>query len=493
MLESEEGIAPTFRASAGTRSGRGSFDPTDPNVSLARYVPPHNIDAEQSVLGAVLIDQNAIEKCQELLTPEDFYREAHQALFEAFLSLSAKSEPIDSITVAEELRKREQLDTIGGSPYLIALLDAVPTSANVEYYAKIVRDKAIQRRLIDAAQEVAGLARDPEVDNVDELVDKAERLIFNVAQRSMNQFFTPLPPLLLSVYERAEVLNELKQRVSGLATGIDDFDMMTSGLQNSDMIVVAARPSMGKTSLCLSIAQHVALRENTTVAVFSLEMSKEQLAMRMLCSEAQVSSHRVRTGHLVDEDWDRLARVVQNMYEAPIYIDDNTESTVLTMRAKCRRLQAERGLGLVIVDYLQLMRSHRKIENRVQEIGDIARGLKSLARELNIPVIALSQLSRAVEHRENKRPMLSDLRESGSIEAEADLVCFLYRESYYKMKEARIAGDELERDHEQMEETEIIIGKHRNGPTGMVKIGFLSEYAKFANLAQNMEDGSTGF
>jgi replicative DNA helicase len=493
MFKSEDGTASTMRSASGSRSGRGSYEPTDPDVALASYVPPHNIDAEQSVLGAVLIDQNAIEKCQELLGPDDFYREAHSALFEAFLSLSSKSEPIDTITVAEELRRREQLEMVGGASYLIALLDAVPSSANVEHYAKIVRDKAVQRRLIDAAQEVVGLARNPDVDDVNELVDKAERLVFGVAQRSMNQFFSPLPPLLLSVYERAEVLNELKQRVSGLRTGIDDFDMVTSGLQNSDMIIVAARPSMGKTSFCLSVAQHIALRENKTVAVFSLEMSKEQLAMRMLCSEAQVSSHRVRTGHLVDEDWDRLARVVQSMYEAPIYIDDNTEANVLTMRAKCRRLQAERGLGLVIVDYLQLMRSHRKIENRVQEIGDIARGLKSLARELNVPVIALSQLSRAVEHRENKRPMLSDLRESGSIEAEADLVCFLYRESYYKMKEAMVAGDEEERDHEQMEETEIIIGKHRNGPTGMVKVGFLSEYAKFANLVQNMEDGSTGF
>lgn len=484
MLDEQDGVG-SGRGAIGFSAGSLSID------SLRQYVPPHSIEAEQSVLGAMFIEQAAIEKVAEMLSPEDFYREAHQTLFEAILALSAKSEPLDLITIQEELRRREKLDLVGGMGYLTALLDTVPTAANVEHYAKIVEEKAILRRLIDASLQVVGMARSPDVEEVDELIDQAERLIFGVSQRRMSQYFTPLPPLLISTFDRAEELNELKSRVSGLGTGIHDFDMMTAGLQKSDMIIVAARPSMGKTSLCLSIAQHVAMREKGTVAVFSLEMSKEQLALRMLCSEAQVSSHRVRTGHLNEHEWAELTRVVQDMYDAPIYIDDSTDATTLTMRAKCRRLAAEHGLGLIIVDYLQLMRSHRRIENRVQEIGDIARGLKSLARELNVPVVALSQLSRAVEHRENKRPMLSDLRESGSIEAEADLVCFLYRDSYYKMKEAIASGEAFERpDTEVIEETEIIIGKHRNGPTGMVKIGFMPDYAKFVNLEKHMGVGA---
>lgn len=467
----------------------------DNQESLVRYLPPHNIEAEQSVLGAMLLEGAAVEKAGETLSPEDFYRESHQVLFEAVLAISARNEPVDLITVQDELRKRDKLEVIGGIGYLTALFDAVPSAAHVEYYAKIVEEKSMLRKLIDAAMQIVGLARSPEPDQgVDELIDQAERLIFTVSQRRMNQFFSPLSPLLLSVYDRAEELNELKAKISGLGTGIDDFDMMTAGLQKTDFIILAARPSMGKTSFVLSVAQHVAMKERATVAIFSLEMSKEQLALRMVCSEAQVSGHRVRTGNLNENEWDDLAKAVQNMYDVPIYIDDGTESSAMTMRAKCRRLAAEHGLGLIVVDYLQLMRSHRKIENRTQEIGDIARGLKSLARELQVPVIALSQLSRAVEHRENKRPMLSDLRESGSIEAEADLVCFLYRDQYYKMKEAREAGDIYDRpEEENVEETEIIIGKHRNGPTGMVKVGFMPDYAKFVNLETRMEDGGTAF
>jgi len=335
------------------------------------------------------------------------------------------------------------------------------------------------------------------VEDVGEVLDEAERSIFSVSQQRATAYFSPLRTLLLSVYDKAEELSEMKSTISGLSTGIHDFDMITSGLQSTDLIIVAARPSMGKTSLCLSIAEHVALKEKKPVAIFSLEMSKEQLALRMLCSQAQVNSHKLRTGHMNEDEWGKLAGVVQNMYESPIFIDDATETSALTMRSKCRRLMAEHGLGLIIVDYLQLMRSHRRTENRVQEIGEIARGLKSLGRELKVPVIALSQLSRAVESRENKRPMLSDLRESGSIEAEADMVCFLYREAYYKMKEAfntaeQEGGERPERP--MMEETEIIVGKHRNGPTGMVKVGFMAEYAKFVDLdLTRTDDGGTGF
>ena len=458
---------------------------------LGAYVPPQNIEAEQSTLGAMLLERAAIEKAAEILEKEDFYRDSHQVLFEAITALAQRDEPVDLITVQEELKNRDKLEAVGGLAYLTALFDTVPTAANIEYYAKIVEEKAILRRLIEAALEIVGMARG-EVEDINEVIDQAERAVFGVAQQRTAQYFARLSTLLYAVYDNAEALNGLNQRISGLSTGIHDFDMITSGLQNTDLIIVAARPSMGKTSLCLSIAEYVALKEQKPVAIFSLEMSKEQLAMRMLCSQAMVNAHRLRTGNLTESEWGDLAVVVQNMYEAPIFIDDATETSALTMRAKCRRLMAEHGLGLVVVDYLQLMRSHRRTENRVQEIGEIARGLKSLARELKVPVIALSQLSRAVESRENKRPMLSDLRESGSIEAEADMVCFLYREAYYKMKEAFQVEGADRPERQEMEETEIIVGKHRNGPTGMVKVGFMPEFAKFTNLA-NRNDEPTGF
>ncbi len=480
---------PRYRRN-GEGGGNGSGGP---NFGvLSAYVPPQNIEAEQSTLGAMLIERAAIEKAAEILTKEDFYRDSHQALFDTITALAERDEPVDFITVQEELKNREKLDLIGGPSYLAALLDTVPTAANIEYYAKIVQEKALLRRLIEAALEIVGLARG-EVDDVGEIIDQAEKLVFSVSQQQTSEYFAQLRTLLLQVYDKAEELGEMKQRISGLSTGIHDFDMITSGLQNTDLIIVAARPSMGKTSLCLSIAEHVAIKENKPVAIFSLEMSKEQLAMRMLCSQAQVNAHKLRTGHLVEEEWTQLALVVQGMYEAPIFIDDATETSALTMRAKCRRLMAEHGLGLIIVDYLQLMRSHRRTENRVQEIGEIARGLKSLGRELKVPVIALSQLSRAVESRENKRPMLSDLRESGSIEAEADMVCFLYREAYYKMKEAYAVDGADRPDREPVEETEIIVGKHRNGPTGMVKVGFMPEFAKFVDLELRRDDEPTGF
>lgn len=460
--------------------------------ALSGLIPPQNIEAEQSTLGAMLIERAAIEKAAEILDKDDFYRDSHQTLFEVITSLSERDQPVDLVTVQEELRNRDKLDAIGGLPYLTGLFDTVPTAANVEYYAKIVEEKAILRRLIAAALEIIGTARG-EIEDISEVIDEAERAIFSVSQQRQTAYFAQLRTLLLSVYDKAEELGELKSRISGLPTGIHDFDMITSGLQSTDLIIVAARPSMGKTSLCLSIAEHVALKENKPVAIFSLEMSKEQLALRMLCSQAQVNSHKLRTGHLTEDEWTQLALVVQGMYEAPIFIDDATETTALTMRAKCRRLMAEHGLGLIIVDYLQLMRSHKKTENRVQEIGEIARGLKSLGRELKVPVVALSQLSRAVESRDDKRPRLSDIRESGSIEAEADMVCFLYRESYYKMREAYQAEDGERPERAQVEETELIVGKHRNGPTGMVKVGFMPEYAKFVDLEIGRDDDPTGF
>jgi replicative DNA helicase len=480
------------RSEYGARNGRDGARGGGGLGELSAYVPPQSIEAEQSTLGAMLIDRMAVEKVTELLKSDDFYRDAHQALFEVITTLAERNEPVDLITVTEELKNRDKLDAVGGMSYLTALFDTVPTAANVEFYAKIVEEKAILRRLIEAALEIIGVARG-EVDNVNEVIDQAERAIFSVSQQRRADYFAQLRTLLIDVYDKAEELSVLKQTISGLSTGMHRFDMITSGLQKSDLIIVAARPSMGKTSLCLSIAEHVAIIEKKPVAIFSLEMSKEQLALRMLCSQAQVDAHKLRTGQLSFEEWDQLAKVVHGMYEAPIFIDDATESTALTMRAKCRRLMAEHGLGMIVVDYLQLMRSHRRNENRVQEIGEIARGLKSLARELNVPVIALSQLSRAVEQRENKRPMLSDLRESGSIEAEADMVCFLYRDAYYKQKESYDATDRGQRDdREEVEETEIIVGKHRNGPTGFVKVGFMSRYAKFVDLADR-DDGPDDF
>ena len=480
------------RYDQGGRNGRdGVRDGASGFGDLSGYVPPQNIEAEQSTLGAMLIDRTAVEKVTEILTQDDFYRDAHQLLFDVITTLAERNEPVDLITVTEELKNRDKLDAVGGMGYLTALFDTVPTAANVEFYAKIVEEKASLRRLIEAALEVIGLARG-EVDNVSEVIDQAERAIFGVSKDRRTAYFAQLRTLLVEVYEKAEELNILKQTISGLSTGIHHFDMITSGLQKTDLIIVAARPSMGKTSLCLSIAEHVALKEKKPVAIFSLEMSKEQLALRMLCSQALVNSHKLRTGHLSYEEWDQLAKVVHGMYEAPIFIDDASETTALTIRAKCRRLMSEHGLGLIVVDYLQLMRSHRKTENRVQEIGEIARGLKSLARELQVPVIALSQLSRAVEQRENKRPMLSDLRESGSIEAEADMVCFLYREAYYQQKESFAPEGAGRDEREEIEETEIIVGKHRNGPTGFVKVGFMPKYAKFVDMVDR-DDGPTDF
>jgi len=480
--------------------GRGYRDnaqgDNSPSSALGAYVPPNSIEAEQSTLGAMLIERAAIEKASEIIDKDDFYRETHQTLFDVIQTLSERDQPVDLITVQEELKNRDKLDSIGGISYLTSLFETVPTAANVEYYAKIVQEKSILRRLIGAALEIIGIARG-EIEDINEVIDQAERAVFSVAQQRTSQYFTQLRTLLVSVWEKAEELGELKKRISGLSTGISDFDMITSGLQNTDLIIVAARPAMGKTSLCLSIAEHVALKEKRAVAIFSLEMSALQLALRMLCSQARINAHRLRVGALSEDDWTSLAQVVDDMYEAPIFIDDQTETTALTMRAKCRRLAAEHDLGLIVVDYLQLMRSHRKTDNRTQEIGEIARGLKSLAREMNVPVIALSQLSRAVEQRENKRPMLSDLRESGSIEAEADMVCFIYRETYYKLKEAfdsQVEGITQEvAAVSPVEEAEIIVGKHRNGPTGMVKVGFIPEFAKFVELEMARDDEPTGF
>lgn len=457
---------------------------------------PHNLDAEIATLGSMMIDGTAIERVSEFLAPDDFYREAHRTIYDALIALSSRSEPVDLVTVSEELQRRGKLEEVGGIAYLTTLMDSVPSAANVDYYAQIVEEYAIRRRLIEAAQEIIRLAavseNEEEPLTISNITDMAESAIYRVARRRLRKGFESIRPLLSEVFDRFDNFYHERKLVTGLSTGFRELDYITAGLQKSDLVIIAARPSMGKTSLCLNIGEHVALHEGKTVAIFSLEMSKEQLVQRMICSQAEVNAHRLRLGMLPDSAWQRLAKAVQDLWNAKIFIDDTPDISVLEMRAKCRRLRAEHDLDLVIVDYLQLMRSHRRSENRTQEISDIARALKGLAREMEVPIIALSQLSRAVEHRENKRPMLSDLRESGSIEAEADVVAFIYRPEYYAMKDAvsseDVDGGTMPREEGRVEEAEIIIAKQRNGPTGTVRVGFKPDYARFVPLERHREE-----
>lgn len=465
----------------------GSFD----------RIPPQNLEAEQAVLGSMLIEKTAVERAGEILRPEDFYRDAHRFIFEGMLALNVRDEPIDLITLGNELRERNQFDTVGGLIYLQNLMEAPSTAANIEYYARLVEEKALLRRLLDAGTQVQGLAYS-EYNNISEVVDKAEQIVFEIGRRRTGQFFKPLRPLLNKELDRLERLDSNAGQPTGRRTPFDDLNYKTAGFQPSDLIIVAARPSMGKTALTVQLAQYVALNEKLPVAIFSLEMSAEQLVTRMICSESRVDAQKLRTGHLLADDWLRVGQGIERLAEAPIFIDDSPDISALDIRAKCRRLKAEqKGLGMVVIDYLQLMRAHKRTENRNQEISEIARATKQMARELEVPVLALSQLSRAVESRPDKRPMLSDLRESGAIEAEADIVMFIYREAYYKMKEATSAQtdqeqhareDWQERDKEKLEVAELIIAKQRNGPTGPVKVGFLSHYARFENLAPGYYD-----
>lgn len=452
-------------------------------------IPPQNLEAEQAVLGSMILERSAVEKAAEILKPDDFYRDAHRYIFESILALAEKDEPVDPITLPEELRQNGHLQTVGGELYLYNLMEAPSTAANIEFYAKLVEEKSILRKLLDAGTQIQGLAHS-EYDHIDDVVDRAERLIFEIGQRRVSQFFHPLRPLLDAELDRIEKRYEHKGMTTGRQTPFDDLNYMTAGLQPSDLIIIAARPSMGKTALTVQIGQYIAMQEKLPVAIFSLEMSKEQLVTRMICSEAKVDAHRLRTGYLQADDWQKVGEGISRLADAPIFIDDSPDISVLEIRAKCRRLKAEHGgLGVIIIDYLQLMRSHKRTENRNQEISELARGCKSLARELNVPVIALSQLSRAVEQRPDKRPMLSDLRESGSIEAEADVVMFIYRDAYYKSKEATQAEDaNIDTSQLPIEEAEIIIAKQRNGPTGKAVVGFVPRYARFENMERRRDD-----
>jgi replicative DNA helicase len=434
-------------------------------------VPPQNIEAEQSVLGGILIENEAVNKVLEILTVDDFYRDAHRRIFNALISLSERDEPADLITLTNELRKIDQLDSIGGASYIASLIDSVPTAANIEYYAKIVREKAILRKLIETSTDIITQSYEDRGD-VEGFLDEAERAIFEISEKRVKPSFYSIRDIVKESFKTIERLFEKKELVTGVPSGYKELDRYTAGFHASDLIIVAGRPSMGKTALCLNFAQYAAIEKRIPVAVFSLEMSKEQLVIRMLCSEAQVEGSRLRTGFLTESDWPKLTLAAGNLSDAPIFIDDTAAISVLELRAKARRLKGEHGLGMLIVDYLQLMKGRTKVESRQQEISEISRSLKALAKELNIPVIAVSQLSRKTEERRDFRPQLSDLRESGAIEQDADLILFLYRDELYNRSE----------DNPNRGKAEVIIGKQRNGPIGKIEFAFLDKYTTFKEL-----------
>ncbi len=440
-------------------------------ASLER-IPPQNIEAEQSVLGSMLIDKDAIITASEYLSVKDFYRDGHQKVFASMTALSERGEPVDLVTLVEELGRHNQLENIGGMSYLTTLANIVPTAANVAYYARIVRDKAVLRSMINVATRIVTRSFEA-ADNVEEILDEAEKAIFDVSQRSSSQGFSSMKDILKGAFERIDKLWGNKGGVTGVPTGFPDLDNITCGFQNSDLIIIAARPSMGKTTLALNIAQNISVNEKLPVAIFSLEMSKEQLVQRMLVAQANIDAQRLRRGYLSDEDYPKLTRAAGPLAEAPLFIDDTAAISIMEMRAKARRLKAEHGLAAIFVDYLQLMRGSERSENRQQEISGISRSLKALAKELEVPVIALSQLSRAVEQREKKRPILSDLLESGGIEANADVVAFIYREGYYNQ------------DMENRHETDIIIAKQRNGPVGSIQLYFKESHNKFLSISRD--------
>jgi replicative DNA helicase len=438
-------------------------------------IPPHSIEAEQSVLGAMLLDREAIITASEYIKPEDFYKDSHREVYEAVMQLFDKGEPVDLVTLSEQLRQRNTLEAVGGVAFLTDMSSSVPTIANVDHYARIIQEKALLRRLIKACGEISDMSYQAAKEAA-EIIEFAEKGIFDISQKRTSKGFIPLKDILVSSFNRIEELYNTKGRLTGVPTGFADIDSKTSGLQRSDLVLVAARPSMGKTAFALNIAQYAALKAKVSVAIFSLEMSKEQLVNRMICAEANIDSHRLRTGNLGDDDWPRLAAAVSRLSEANIYIDDTPGITVAEMRSKCRRLKLERGLELILIDYLQLMQGGGRSESRQQEISEISRSLKALAREMDCPVLAMSQLSRAPEMRSEHRPMLSDLRESGAIEQDADVVMFLYRDEYYNA------------DTEKKGIAEIILAKQRNGPTGMVELVWLDKYTKFADMAKLEEN-----
>ncbi len=438
----------------------------------AAPIPPQNLDAEESVLGAMMLSPGAIGAVSELLDAGDFYRESHGRIYRAALSLYARGEPVDAITLTDELDRRSELEHVGGQDRVHELAALVPATSNAAHYAKIVREMATLRGLIRAGNDIARLGFDRPGDTVD-LVDRAEQIVFELSQQRVSSEFAHIEALLKESFERITALYEAGVDITGTPSGFRDLDRLTSGFQPGNLVIIAARPSMGKSALALCAAANVAVRHEVPVALFTLEMSKAEVTQRLMCSEAKVESQRLRTGKLAVDDWPRLTAACDKLAKAPIYVDDTGSITMMEIRSKLRRLKSQQpSLGLVIVDYLQLMTSGTSVENRVQEVSQISRSLKVLARDLEVPIVALSQLSRAVEQRHDKRPILSDLRESGSIEQDADLVLFVYRDEYYNPEETDSAGI-----------AELILSKHRNGGTGTEKLAFQKRYARFADLA----------
>jgi replicative DNA helicase len=445
-------------------------------------LPPQNIEAEQMVLGAILIENDSINKVVETLSPDDFYKDTHRRIFKAMLDMFETGDAIDLVTLSDTLRGKTGLEAVGGASYLATLVSLVPTAANIKHHARIVREKAVLRKLIHSATDIITQSYEDSrtVVNIDELLDRAEKSIFEIAQGKIKDSFVSMKNIVGHSFAIVERLYEKKEMVTGLATGFLDLDERTSGFQQSDLIIIAGRPSMGKTAFCLNIAAYAAIEKGQSVAIFSLEMSKEQLVLRMLGSESRVDAHKLRTGHLSDRDWTPLSTAAGRLAEAPIFIDDTAAISVLETRAKARRLKADQGLDLIIVDYLQLMRGRGDEGSREQEISNISRSLKALAKELQVPVIALSQLNRAVETRpgKEKRPMLADLRESGAIEQDADVILFIYRDEVYNKCECPYDGECL---CGQRGRAEVIIGKQRNGPIGKVDLTFVNRYTRFEN------------
>lgn len=436
---------------------------------LLEKLPPHNLEAEQAVLGAMMLDKDAVYTALEILQAEDFYKEAHQIIYTAMQKLETQSEPIDMITLTEELHRQNKMEQVGGVGYVTEIANIVPTAANVRHYADIVFEKSLLRKMIQVSTQIANRCYE-EAEDAYLLLDQAEKMILQIAEGRSFTGLIPLRQVLSETLKKIEALASKEVELTGVPSYFTDLDKMTSGWQTSDLIILAARPAMGKTSFGLNIAQNAALKAKIPVAIFSLEMSREQLVQRFISSEALLDQYKLRTGRLLDDEWQQLTQAAQPLSQAEIYIDDTPAISVLELRTKARRLKAEKGLGLIIIDYLQLMQVGRRQENRQQEISEISRSLKSLARELSVPIIALSQLSRAVEQTHDKRPALSHLRESGALEQDADLVMFIFRDDYYN----------LESDKPGI--AEIIIAKHRNGPTGTVELGFIKEFTKFVNI-----------
>lgn len=444
---------------------------TKKEQDLHLNVPPHSQEAEEAVLGSMLTSRDAVSKVLQWLNDQHFYRESHSRIFSSMMELFDEGEPIDTVSLVDHLKKKKQLKAVGGAYYITGLMESVPTVANVERYAKIVLEKALLRRLILISHDVTKDAYDDSRE-VDEILDQAEQAIFNISQKRMKGGFEQLEPILQQTFERLDKIHATPGSVTGVASGLMDLDEITSGFQPGELVIIAGRPGMGKTSLALTMARNAAVDNNTPVGIFSLEMANHQLALRLLTAEARVDSHLVRTGKLPKTQWQNLGIAVGKLAEASVYLDDTPGIGVLELRAKARRLLAEKKIGLLMIDYLQLMQGPRGVESRQQEISVISRSLKGLAKELNVPVLALSQLSRAVENRSDHKPQLSDLRESGAIEQDADLVIFLYRPYIYSQ------------DEEDRGQAQIIVAKQRNGPTGTVNVSFIDRYARFENLTE---------